>query len=273
MGENPLTILGWGQGEVVPFPFKPVPLATLWASILGLGGRYCFGNWEKLCEVCLSQMLFFTRTRCFSKRKTLKAFWEALVQHPHRPLLAQWVWAHMVPWGSMEIHTMETSLPPCCPALGHDTAAFCPSLHQSHSWLWSLCGCSAFTVSMRAIREGNWKRPTVVLHPRSAVIPRLPLNPKEHWCWVHAARGLPPHYMRAKGHGNGSDAQSSAPTISRVDEQETAWFYCFYIEKLPMKFHSSKCCLKLNFSDSFKTNFNRCHESIQKDEKNRVEKI
>ena len=115
MGENPLTILGWGQGEVAPFPFKPVPLATLWASILGLGGRYCFGNWEKLCEVCLSQMLFFTRTRCFSKRKTLKAFWEALVQHPRRLLLAQWVWAHMVPWGSMEIHTMETSLPPCCP--------------------------------------------------------------------------------------------------------------------------------------------------------------
>lgn len=199
MGENPLTILGWGQGEVAPFPFKPVPLATLWVSILGLGGRYCFGNWEKLCEVCLSQMLFFTRTRCFSKRKTLKAFWEALVQHPHLLLLAQWVWAHMVPWGSMEIHTVETSLPPCCPALGHNTATSCPSSHQSHSRLWSLYGCSAFTVSMRAIREGNWKRPTVVLRPRSAVIPRLPLNPKEHRCWVHAAQGLPPSLYEGKG--------------------------------------------------------------------------
>lgn len=136
-------------------------------------------------------------------------------------------------------------------------------------WLFSF-----HTVSIRAIREGNWKRPTVVLHPGSAVITRLPLNPKEHRCWVHAAQGLPPHYMRAKSHENRSDAQSSAPTISRVDEEETTWLYCFYVEKLPMQFYSSKCCWKLNFSDSFKkTNFNRCHESIQKEEKNTVEKI
>ena len=55
--------------------------------------------------------------------------------------------------------------------------------------LWLFC---FHTVSICAIREGNWEHPTVVLHPGSAVITRLPLNPKEHQCWVHAARGLPP---------------------------------------------------------------------------------
>lgn len=143
-------------------PVKPIQLSTVWVSpFLGFL-RYFIGNWERLCEVCLSQMPFLSSFFFFLLKPELAAF----QRHSRPEGMIQCIFLHVLLCKchvtATEIHIKMTRRPHwSSSALQQSYCQRCilPSSHWSHSHLkptrasapncFPLCSCH----QRRGIRE------------------------------------------------------------------------------------------------------------------------